>query len=279
VLPVRVEDYLAYEPHADVALLMEILDDYERYAVALVDRRHARLFSVFLGAIEEQRAFQDFVPGQDDRSGLSEPRKQHHLDTHVHWHLKHVARELADLHRRRPFDRLIIAGPEEAASGLRSVLPRALAHRVAAVIPGEMNATTQEILDRTLEVEQRVERDVEDRVVTEMFDKARAGGRATSGVAPTLEALWLNQVQTLVVAAGVHLPGSECTNCGRLEAGHVVTCPACGAPMGDTQDLFHRAVGRTIEQAGTAEIVHDDAARRLREAGGGLGALLRFGPL
>jgi peptide subunit release factor 1 (eRF1) len=46
--------------------------------------------------------------------------------------------------------------------------------------------------------------------------------------------------------------------------------------MHPTQDLFHRAVGRVLEQAGTAEVVHEDAARRLREAGGGLGALLRY---
>ena len=38
---------------ADVARLLEILDDHERYAVGPVRRRRARLFTLFLGEIEE----------------------------------------------------------------------------------------------------------------------------------------------------------------------------------------------------------------------------------
>src|SRR5206468_4140564 len=33
--------------------LLEILDEYERYGVVLVDKAHARLFTVFIGEIEE----------------------------------------------------------------------------------------------------------------------------------------------------------------------------------------------------------------------------------
>jgi peptide subunit release factor 1 (eRF1) len=43
-----------------------------------------------------------------------------------------------------------------------------------------------------------------------------------------------------------------------------------------TDDLFHRAMGRALGQAGRVEVVHDVAAQQLQHAGGGLGALLRF---
>jgi peptide subunit release factor 1 (eRF1) len=33
---------------------------------------------------------------------------------------------------------------------------------------------------------------------------------------------------------------------------------------------------RTLEQNGSVEVVHDEAARRLQQAGGGMGALLRY---
>jgi hypothetical protein len=46
--------------------------------------------------------------------------------------------------------------------------------------------------------------------------------------------------------------------------------------MRPVHDLFHRAMGRTREQAGSVEVVHDTAAKRQREAGGGLGSLLRY---
>src|SRR5881396_3823361 len=42
------------------------------------------------------------------------------------------------------------------------------------------------------------------------------------------------------------------------------------------QRLFHRAMARARERAGGVEMVHGSAAQRLRESGGGLGALLRY---
>jgi peptide subunit release factor 1 (eRF1) len=46
--------------------------------------------------------------------------------------------------------------------------------------------------------------------------------------------------------------------------------------MRTVHDVVHRAMARTIDQAGRVEVVHGDAARRLLQVGGGLGALLRF---
>jgi len=41
-------DHLAFEPQPDVAPLLDVLDEHERYAVAVVDKAKARLFTVFL---------------------------------------------------------------------------------------------------------------------------------------------------------------------------------------------------------------------------------------
>jgi hypothetical protein len=173
----------------------------------------------------------------------------------VHWHLKRVAQRLAELHRSRRFDRLILAGPMEATTQLRGVLPRPLATRVAAVVPAEMAAGDRELLDL-----------------------AGPAGRATLGVPPTLAALWSDTVQTLVVAHGVHDDGSECPNCARLDRGRVKSCPACGHAMRPVHDVFHRAMGRAVDQSGRVEVevLHGAAARRLIELGGGLAAMLRY---
>ncbi|MEA2724329.1 MAG: peptide chain release factor subunit 1 [Gemmatimonadales bacterium] len=276
-LPVRVRDHLTWELKPDVAPLLEVADEYERYAVALVETNRARLFTVFMGAIEESDALRDKeVPPRHDQGGVSQSHFQHHHDLHVLWHLKRVAERLAALFRRRPFDRLILAGPEEVTSEFRSLLPDPLARRVAAVVPLETYANDREILEKTLEVEARVEREAEERLLQELFEIAGAGGRATAGIGQTLEALWLGEVRTLVVADGPDLEGSECSTCGRLEPGTLATCPACGNPMRPVHNVVHRAMARTIEQAGRVEVVHGEAARRLQEAGGGLGALLRF---
>jgi peptide chain release factor subunit 1 len=275
-LAVTVRDHLAFEPRADVAPLLALLDEYERYAVALVDKRTARLLTVFLGEIEEVERFEDEVPGKHDQGGVSQANFQRHHEAHVHWHLARVTRSLAGLRRRRPFDRLIVAGPPEITAELRRLLPRAFARRLAEVMPGRVAASDAEILAMTLEIESRVEREVEARLLRELFDLAGSGGRATLGVRPTLDALWADAVQTLVVAAGAGEPGSECVNCGRLEPGNVAACPACGRAMRLVHDVVHRAMMRTREQAGAVEVVHGVAARRLQESWGGLGALLRY---
>jgi peptide subunit release factor 1 (eRF1) len=83
-------------------------------------------------------------------------------------------------------------------------------------------------------------------------------------------------VQTLVVADGAHVDGSQCPNCARLDRGRVAACPACGQPMQPVHDLIHRAMARTLDQAGSVEIVRGRAGRRLHELGEGVGAILRY---
>ena len=140
VLAVGVRDHLAFEPGPDVAPLLELVDGYERYAVALVDREQARLLTVFLGEIEETASVRDDVPGKHDQGGVSQLKYQHHHETHVHWHIKRVTERLADLLRRRRFDRLIPAGPQEATAELRRLLPRARWRATRAVAGGGVHA-------------------------------------------------------------------------------------------------------------------------------------------
>jgi peptide chain release factor subunit 1 len=276
VLGVRVMNHLAFDPRPDVAPLLRLVDEYERYAVAVVDKQKARLFSVFLGEIEETEELKEHdVPSKHDQGGVSQAKYQRHHEWHVYGHLKRVGQRLADLFRRRRFDRLVVMGPEEAASELRRLLPRALAHRVVAVVPGQLFASDREILDKTLEIERRVERQVEEAVITELLDLVGPTGRAILGVRPTLAALWTDQVQTLVVAHSIRGDGSECPNCERLDPGRIERCPTCGTTMRPVHDLFHRAMARAVEQAGSVEVVHGLAEKRLMEVGGGLGALLR----
>ncbi len=204
----RVPNHLTFENRPDVAPLLELVDEFERYAIALVDKEKARLFTFFAGEIEEMESFKDFVFGKSDQGGVSQARYQQHHEAHVYWYLKRVAQRLAEVHRRRRFDRLILAGPEEPTAELRRLLPRALAARVVAVLPATLFATEREILDTTLEVEHSVERDVEERLIQQMLMTGPAG-RATLGVEPTLAALWADMVQTLVVASGVPPTGAS----------------------------------------------------------------------
>jgi peptide chain release factor subunit 1 len=276
VLHVPLRDRLVFDARPYVQPLVDLFDQYERYMVALVDNEKARLFSVFLGEIEESHDFADFVPPKHDQGGVSQANFQRHHEAHVFRHLKKVADYLTNVFRQRPFDRLVLAGPEEPIATLRRLLHRPLASRVVATLPAELSANLQEILQKTLDIERNIERQIEERLLAELFETANAGGLARYGIEPTLEALFFGQVWTLVVADGVQAEGTECSNCGRLVLGAPDQCPACGGPMQPLRDVFERAIERSLQMAGSVEIVHGQAAEHLRQAGGGLGALLRF---
>jgi peptide chain release factor subunit 1 len=278
-LPARVRDSLAFEPSLHLEPLLDVVDEYERYAVALVNKERARLFTVFMGEIEESEALRDFVPGKHDQGGPSQARYQRRHEAHVRSHLKRVVEELAGMLRRKDFDRLIVAGPQEATSELQELLPIDLADRVAAVVPAELFASEAEILEMSLGIERGVERQAEERLVDELVETAGSGGRASCGLGETAEALTLGQVRTLVVADGLRTEGSACPNCGWLEWGTVARCPICSHAMDTDDELVERAIKRAIDQRGEVEVVHDKAARRLSEACSGIGSLLRFGQI
>jgi peptide subunit release factor 1 (eRF1) len=271
-----VQDHLAFEVRPDIAALAELVDDYERVAVALVSKDKARLFTVVAGAIEEKIAVEDFVPGKTDVGGWKKSKIQRHHEQHVLWHLKKVVTRLSQLKSRHNFDRLILMGPVEATSELQELLPHELKTCVAAVVPAEQHVTDAAILEKTIEVERRLEADAEDRLVSQVIDTAGPGGRATRGVDATLEALWVGDVRTLLIAAALQLAGTECSNCRRLHRGNSPTCQSCGAPARPLRDFVHQLEGRAVGQSARVEVVHGVAADRLKNAAEGLAAFLRF---
>jgi peptide chain release factor subunit 1 len=276
VLPDPVRDVVEYDAAPHLAPLLDVIDEYERYAVAVVDKERARLLTVYMGEIEESDAFKDFVPGKHDQGGPAQARFQRHHETHVLWHLKHVVTTLDEMLARRAFDRLIVAGPEEATSELRELLPKHLQERLVRVLPIDASANAARILELTLEVERGVERDAEKRLVEQLLDVAGGGGRATCGPDATIDALVLGEVRTLVLADGLRASGSECPNCGHLEWGTPAKCPVCGHALRPDEDIVDRLVQRAAGQGGEVEIVHDEAARRLTDSCRGVGGLLRF---
>jgi peptide subunit release factor 1 (eRF1) len=271
-LPFTVQDHLAFEPSADVGPLLEIMEDFERTAVVLVNKERARIFTIAQGEIEESKTHEDFVPPKNRRSIY----EKHH-QAHVYWHLKHVVEQLNVLFQSRSFDRLILAGPEEVTSELRRILPRSLASRLKATTSHlAVSATPAEVLESTLEIERQIEQQAETDLVHELLEIAGAGGLATMGVDQTLEAIWLDEILTLVVAEGSHPNGSECENCGWLQQGHREICPVCAADMHPIHDVGHRAMARAHLQAASVEVVHGKAAQTLRDRGAELAAFLRF---
>ncbi|MGH9380530.1 MAG: host attachment protein [Thermoanaerobaculia bacterium] len=279
-LQVALPSRAAWEPTPQVRPLIEALDEYERYAVVLTDRNHARLFTVFMGEIEEHRETEAEADvrrlkasGTDQM--WSQARFQRRADTHARGHLRHVAEMTDELERERGFDRLVLAGTPEALGELQRLLSRRLQTRLAGTVSLAVDSGPDQVLASTLEVEAEIERRAEDKMVGELIE---AAGRdhAALGLGPTLDALPAGRVLQLVYSSAANGRGAECPECEALYADGPARCPRCGTDLIPLRDLLERLAEKTLVLGGRVEQVRGGAAERLQARAEGVGAFLRY---
>ncbi|HET7080799.1 MAG TPA: hypothetical protein VFM49_25475 [Chloroflexia bacterium] len=271
-LPERPATVVAWSDQPLLMPLEQVLDDHERVAVLLADRRQARLFTIYLGAIEERGEFVSDDPGVSNISGIAGNHARHYRE-HVDRHLRRTAHAAQELLRAQPFDRLILGGPEDVSGMLKDELPRPVRARFAGTLSIGLDATDAQVLDAALQVAEEIERRTELEMVEEL---TQAGGapRAALGLEPTLEAVSDQRVQHLFIVSDFAEAGGECPNCGRLVVGQD-RCPVCGAEPVQLPDLSERLVDRALEQAAQVEVISGEAAEMLMDTGG-LGAWTRY---
>jgi peptide chain release factor subunit 1 len=277
---IRIRDGLWWHDIPYVRPLIEILDEHERYGLVLTDREHARLFTVFVGEIEEHReAFAKADVTHIKTSGTDHLRSQMNIqrkaDEHAHWHLKRVATLMSRFARVYEFDRLILAGTVEATSELGGLLPKALRTRVVRELSLPVEASEKQVLEETLKIEQEVERAQETELVERLITAGSKRNRALLGLDDMLLALQEWRIWELVYADGYAPRGGECTNCRALSSSEADPCPYCGKAVRAVNDLVKLASERVLDINGKVEQVHGAAARRLEEVGS-IGVLLRF---
>ena len=269
--PLRELAAVAERPH--VLPLEALIETYERFCTVIVDREKARFFLARMGRIAEQTGIMDDVPGQHDQGGWSQGRYQRHIEDHVGRHLKHVGDLLMALYKHRGFDHLILAGPEEVIPEFERGLHDYLKRRVVARATLSMQASTAEVLERSLAVEERLEAEREQRVLERLHAEHSAGRQGVIGVEPVIEALNYGRVETLVVPFDLSLPGERCVNCGSL-ALEGSKCPVCGGRLEPVPDVVESAVAAALRQGSRIETLTfaGNGEGRKRE----FGALLRF---
>lgn len=281
-LEIAVENQAHWTPTPYVRPLLEARDEFERCGIILTDRARARLFTFFMGEIEEHR---EALAQQDvrrfDASGSdqmrSQMRFQRKAQEHAHLHLKNVAEQMDRIADEKRFDRLILAGPAKTTSELRQLLSDRLQKRVIGSVSLPIDADEKQILEAVRELEGRVERASEERLVENLITAAAKNGQAVTGIQPTLEALQQGRIRMLVYADGLRPQGLSCPECGALLSRvERDTCPYCSHKLVAVEDLLEKVVERVVGDGGQVEQVRDKAAIRLKNSCDGVGAFLRF---
>jgi peptide chain release factor subunit 1 len=248
-----------------------MLDTYPTTCTALLDFEKGRLFLAALGRIEEVTDVWDDVPGRHDQGGWAQMRMQRHVDDRRHKHVKHVADALLRLQERRGFDHLVLAGTTEVVAELERELHDYVRRTVRARIVLPIGSPPQEILERSLELDEELER-AREREAVERLRAGASGGAAVLGIDAVLAALWEARVEELVLDGDLRFEGSACGACGRLAASGG-RCSACGSRTTSVPDVVEAGVALALRQGSRVETLVEDG---LLHDAGGIGAYLRF---
>ena len=251
--------------------LAEVLDENERYGIALVDRGKARLFVAHLGEIEEiadlATGYVSHIKTTGTDHRMSKENFQRRADEHAKRHARDTAHALAEADREHGFDRLLLAGPLEGREGLRAELSEPLRRKLAGSVAMSIIATPQDVLTMLEETHAAVEREEEVDLVERMISDAAGAGAAVAGLEPTVRALGEGRIRELVVSGRFH------PHWDQLEE------PATWLherPNDASDDLLERLVSQTLHTGGRIEVVWGPAAELLEKGAGGIGAILRY---
>ncbi len=255
--------------------LIKLLDEFERYCVVVLDKEKARVFTVYLGEIEERKDVFSLpkFPGKHDQGGWRQARMQRHTEVHITRLINSIAKQIFSFFRKNNFDRLIIAGSKEVLPEFEKNIHSYLKQRLAGKFLTEMFMPLKHFLDQSLKIEEQVERQKESELVSKLKESiGRAKG--VTGLGKVLSAAQRKELQTLLVLIGFRRKGKVCDDCGFISIiPQLKVCPYCKEKMKEAEDVIERLLEVALEQDAKVEFVKDN---KDLEKMGNIGAILRF---
>jgi peptide chain release factor subunit 1 len=247
----------------------------QRWCVALVNRRDARVLCGLPYQLQERDRVADDVHGQHDQGGWSQARYQRSIEEDADSHLRSVAERLHRRWREERFDRLAVGGPHEVVARFEAMLHEELRSRLVRrrVEVDISSATDDQIRSAVSDLVEECEGERERAALDRLAAGLGTGGRAAGGPQATLDALGERRVETLLVENGLDLAGGRCPSCGLLRLDSEGECPVDGTPLEEVDHLVEAAVEAALMQ--DAEVI---VVRRYPDLGPhqGIAALLRY---
>lgn len=279
-VPVGNHVFVADSPY--IKPLTDVLDEYGRYSVILVDREGARLFLFHQGELEETEG----TLGQEvkrtkhgggsaaGRLGGLTARTSRHEEEIVQRNLREAAELAARFCGGGKCNRIILGGSDDILTQFQGMLPKELQEQVVGSISLDMVASETEVLERSLEAIQEADKRRKEKLVEQLITAATSkGGHGALGLDDTLAAVQEGRAHILVVAEGYEAPGYGCQNCGYIAAHRLQECPFCGKEMAPIEDAVDTAIRKAIELGMEVEVVKGCTAL---EKVGHIGAILRY---
>jgi peptide subunit release factor 1 (eRF1) len=253
--------------------LAEMMDEFASFIAVVADNRRARIFTISSERADPEATVKGEVKNHVKVGGWSQQRYERRRDQQLLRYAKEVVEELQRLQQRRPFERLLMVGSEEALQEIRRQLPPDLEPKLGeakAVDLGEGDSFVMEELKRLNEEEERRE---ERAIGKTIRDEYLSGGRAAAGPEEVLLAAQQGRVQQAIVYRDASLHGSQCRSCEHLAPEALESCPVCGSAEMFPVDLLNKITALLV--ATGAELEFADELDGLAELGE-IAALLRY---
>lgn len=278
-LPIQTRARVHNRPH--VKPLVNLIDFYGNYGIALVDKQGIRLFSYHLGQLKEVEKYSGEQVRQTKHGGGSQSAGRRssvgngsqHADEIADRNMRQAAQLAAKFFHESNIRRVMIGGTEENIKLLRNHLLKSWQSLIVGEFPISKGATKEEIIDKAMTAGQQAERNKENKIVNAVITGAAKEKGAVIGLESTLEALQEGRLQSLVMDSEYRLPGFRCVGCSYLTTAERDECPYCGGDFVEIPDVVNLAVRRVLESGGEIEVLQYQP--NLSEHGH-IGGILRY---
>jgi peptide subunit release factor 1 (eRF1) len=278
-ISVRSRVRVSNRPH--VKPLIDLLDSYGGYGVALIDKQGARLFSFHMGALREQEGIMGESVRRAKHGGGSQASGRRGVESGqtiytegvTERNMKDAAEFASQFFSENQVRRILIGGTDDNIAQFRSLLPKTWQSLIVGSFPISMGASHADVMERAMEIGKRTEEEREQKLLQTIITGAAKKRGGVMGLDLTLNAIHEGRVQRLLIAEGFRAEGFRCKSCGFITAQELPVCNYCSGQFDKIPDAVELAVRRVLQDGGEVDVLHESAA--LSEHGN-IGGLLRY---
>ena len=187
-------------PTPALAALARLVDDYPTYAVLLADQHEATLSLITQATYGHSISLESTdYPRKQKQGGWSQRRFQARAGERVAAFARGVADEVQRTLDESAIEMLVVAGDEVITSALDAAFHPTVKERIAGTIRLDIRASDQTLIEATMPLAEKAERDREAAAVSALQDAIGASGNGAAGAEAVLAALQAGQAETLLM--------------------------------------------------------------------------------
>ena len=265
-LPVEVDNLLVIDSSPYIRPLARIHDEYESFTLVLISSNYAKIFSIYLGKIDDTKRLSKDIMNKHKKGGCSQARFNRLRRGAIDTFLSEVVEELA----KRVDERIVVAGPGIEKNHFIEKLPKSLKNKVVDVIDIDVEDENK-LLRQSFKLISKKEQEKSSEAVQHLKEEILRDGLAVYGVDETLKAVKNGQVDLLIIQKDFKPQGWICEHCQVVEQGALKTCPYCGNKTSEV-DVLEEILEFAERTDAEVEFTDDEEIKDLGHVGG----ILRF---